>query len=48
MKKGYLILKKYCLFERYWVEHEKHTSIGDMNTITFILNIWKLNKKIKG
>lgn len=44
MKKGYLILKKYCLFERYWVEHEKHTSIGDMNTIKFII---KLKKKYR-
>ena len=44
MKKGYLILEKYCLFERYSVEHEKHTSIGDINTIKFII---KLKKKYR-
>jgi hypothetical protein len=44
MKNGYLILEKYSLFERYSVEHERHTSIGDISTIKFII---KLNKKYR-
>ena len=44
MKNGYLILEKYSLFERYSVEHEKHTSLGDISTIKFVI---KLNKKFR-
>ena len=44
MKNGYLILEKYSLFERYSVEHEKHTCIGDISTIKFVI---KLNKKFR-
>ena len=44
IKKGYLILEKYSLFERYSVERERHKTIGDISTIKFII---KLNKKYR-
>ena len=44
IKKGYLILEKYSLFERYSVERERRTTIGDISTIKFII---KLNKKYR-
>ena len=45
MKNGYNILEKYCLFERYSVDKERHVSIyGEMSTIKYIV---KLNKKFR-
>ena len=44
IKKGYLILEKYSLFERYSVEREKNIIIGEVSTIKFII---KLNKKYR-
>jgi hypothetical protein len=44
IKNGYSILEKYSLFERYSVEHEKHSSIGDISTVKFII---KLKKKYR-
>ena len=44
MKNGYIILEKYSLFERYSVEYERQTSIGDVSSIKFII---KLNKKFR-
>ena len=44
IRNGYLIIEKYSLFEIYSVDNEKHTSIGDISTIKFII---KLNKRYR-